>query len=360
MANLFDKFNTLAEQQRAAKVDGSKFEDRQYLRNMYQSGVDDVLYRQGQAPQAARTQLGSAVQVDPGMQAQFRDQQMAQAGRLAQIAQGQQQGAGELAAQRQANRAVAQQQAMARMGRGQPGMQRAAARNVADLGTSAAGQSQLAALQDQQSANNQLGQLLGQGRSQDQAIAAQNAQFQQQQMMQQGAMDQQLQLANIDTQLRAQGMDDQTRLAYLAQLQSMNQAELAAKLGQPQQQGGIDWGQIAMTAGPIIAAAALSDKNAKEDIRDGGKDVDDMLDGLKATTYRYRKGVPSEYTGVVGDGRRLAGIIAQDLQRSEAGRAIVLDTGKGLGVDMIGGISASLAGLARLNSRLRDLESKKG
>jgi hypothetical protein len=323
----------------------ARYGDQGYIRNQTQGGIDEILYGRG-APQAQQTQ------VDGSQQGQFRDQQMQQASRLAAIAQGQQQGAGELAAQRQANRAVAQQQAMARMGRGQPGMQRNAARNVADLGTTAAGQSQLAAMQDQQAASNQLGQLLGQGRGQDQAIAAQNAQ-----------LDQQRMLANVDMQLRARGMDDQARVAYLAQLAQMNQAEMNARMQQEATAAGIpsQGSQVMQAAGPMIAAGAMmSDKNAKEDIRDGGKDVDDMLDSLRATSYRYKKGVPVEHTGAVGDGRRLAGILAQDLQKSEAGRAIVRDTGKGIGVDVVGGLSASLAGLARLNTRLRDLEQKKG
>lgn len=224
----------------------AQFEDRFYLRNLYQSGVDDTLYRQGQPPQAGQTQ------VDPHQQAQVRNQQMAQANRLAAIAQGQQQGAGELAAQRQGNRSIAQQQALARMGRGQAGMQRAAARNVADLGTSIAGQSQLAAIQDQQSANNQLGQLLGQARGQDQSIAAQNAQ-----------LDQQRQLANVDMQLRAQGLNDQTRLAYLGALAQMNQAEMAGRLGQEQvmmQQPGL-FGPMLQAGGQIAAAYAMRPKD---------------------------------------------------------------------------------------------------
>jgi hypothetical protein len=339
----------------------ARFANRDYLTNQFQTGVDEILYGR-QTPQAAHTKLGQAAQLDASQQGQFRDQQMAQANRLAAIAQGQQQGAGELAAQRQANRQIAQQQAMARMGRGQPGMQRAAARNVADLGTSAAGMSQQAALQDQQAANNQLGQLLASGRGQDQALAAQNAQLWQQRMLQQGQMDQQRVLANADMQLRARGMDDQTRIAYLNQLAQMNQAEMAARMQQEATAAGIpsQSSQMMQAAGPIIGAIAMSDERAKEDIKDGGSDVDEMLDTLKPTSYRYRASAPKEYTGNVGDGRRIAGIIAQDLERSKAGRAIVQETGKGKGIDMVGGLSATLAGLARLNQRLRAVEGKKG
>lgn len=337
----------------------ARFTDGQYLSGQYQQGAAMAADRQ--APQAARTQLGSAAQLDASQQAQFRDQQMAQANRLGMIASGQQQGAGELAAQRQANRAIAQQQAMARMGRGQPGMQRAAARNAADLGTTAAGQSQIAALQDQQAANAQLGSVLAQGREADIGMAGQNAQLAQQRMLQQGSLDQQRLLANVDMELRSRGLNDQTRLAYLSQLAQMNQAEMAGRLGQEQvamtQPSGA--ASFLQSAGPIIAAAAMSDKRAKKNIRDGGSDIDEMLGHLKAVSYEYRDDADRRYTGELGDGRRLAGFIAQDLERSKAGKAIVSKTPEGNKVvNVAGGMFAALAASARLHERLEKLEGK--
>jgi hypothetical protein len=340
----------------------ARYGDQDYIRNQTQGGIDEILYGR-QAPQADRTQLGQAAQLDPSQQAQFRRQQMQQAQRLGAIASGQQQGAGEIAAQRQANRSIAQQQAMARMGRGQAGASRMAARNVADIGVGAAGQSQVAAMQDQQAATGQLGQLLAQGREADIGMAGQNAQFQQQRTMQQGGMDQQRMLANVDMQLRARGMDDQARIAYLAQLAQMNQAEMNARMQQEATAAGIpsQGSQVMQAAGPMIAAGAMmSDERAKEDIKDGGSDVDEMLDLLKPATYRYKDGAPKEYTGNMGDGRRIAGIMAQALEKSKAGRSVVVDTPKGKVLDNVGALSATLAGLARLNQRLRAVEGKKG
>jgi len=339
----------------------ARFADRDYLRTGYQTGVDEILYGR-KAPQAERTQLGQAAQLDASQQAQFRNQQMAQANRLGAIASGQQQGAGELAAQRQANRSIAQQQAMARMGRGQAGAGRMAARNVADIGTSAAGQSQVAALQDQQAANAQLGSVLAQGREADIGMAGQNAQLWQQRMLQQGGLDQQRNLANIDMQLRARGMDDQARIAYLNQLAQMNQAEMAARMQQEATAAGIpsQSSQMMQAAGPIIGAVAMSDKRAKKNIRDGSGDIDEMLDNLKAVSYEYRKGAPEEYVGKLGDGRRIAGFIAQDLAKSKAGKAIVSETPDGKQVvDVRGGLFAAIAASARLNERVKALESKK-
>jgi hypothetical protein len=356
----------------------ARWTDGDYLRQQYERGADQAGRRV--APQAGQTQLGrislgQAAQLDPTQQAQFRAQQMQQAQRLGQIASGQMQGAGELAAQRQAARSAASQQAMARMGRGLSGasLARGAARNVADIGANAAGQAQIAAMQDQQGANQMLGSLLAQGRDADIGMAGQNAQLSQQQMlqqgtfdqqraMQQGQMNQQQQLANLDAQLRQQGMNDAARQAYLQMYAQMNQSEMAGRLGQEQaamQQPGL-LGPL-LQAGGTIGAAAASDERVKTDIKHGGDEVDSMLDALKPTTYAYKKDSSlKEYTGGVGDGRRLAGIMAQALEQSKAGKAIVHDTPGGKVLDGVGALSAALASVARLNERLRKVEGKAG
>jgi hypothetical protein len=353
----------------------AKWDDRDWLRGNYQDSASTVANRQ--APQAGRTQLGQiqlgqASQLSPEQQAQARAMQMQHAGRLGAIASGQQQGAGELAAQRQLAQAAAQQQAMARMNRGMSSSsaQRGAARNLNQLGVTGAGQAQMAALQDQQAANAQLGSIYDQMRGQDIGLAGQNAQLAQQRMLQQGQMDQQgmlqqgqmdqaQQLQNANMQLQMLGMNDEARRAYLSQLAQMNQSEAAGRTGAAQvamQQQDAYRGQMMQAGG--VALAAMSDERAKRDIADGDRDVDEMLDALRAKTYRYKDGAPKEYTGSVGDGRTLAGIMAQHLERSKAGKAIVRDTEKGKVIDMVGGMSATLAGLARLNARLRRLEDK--
>ncbi len=339
--SIYDDFSTAKGVAREGARRKTTFDDEQYLRNLYQEGVDNTLYNRENYPAAQAARLGQAAQVDPAL-----------ANRLGAIASGQQQGAGELAAQRQANRSVAQQQAMARMGRA-PGAGRTAARNIADIGVGAAGQAQQAAMQDQQGAN----QLLG-------SIAAQNAQMQQQATMQQGSMDQQAALANLDARLRYMGMNDQTRLAYLNQLAQMNRDQMNARLGREASQAGqpSDIANFMQTAGPLIAAGAMamSDKRAKKNIRDGGADVDAMLDELKAVTYEYKDGAPKEYVGQLGDGRRIAGFIAQDLAKSKAGKAIVSETPDGKQVvDVRGGLFAAIAASARLNERVRKLENDK-
>lgn len=270
-----------------------------------------------------------AAQVDPSQQAAFRQMQMQQAQQLQGIASGQMQGAGELAAQRQVQNAQAAQQAMANMARGGQNAAlafRGAANNTAGIGLAGAGQSQQAALQDQQAAQGQLMSSLNQGRTQDLSMAGQNAQLQQNQYGQNlGALT-----GLNSTDLQAQ------------------QASMGAALGQQGIAGGL------LNAGATVGAAAFkSDERLKTDIHDAGGDIDEMLDRLVAKTYRYKD--EQRY----GDGPR-AGIMAQNLLESKAGSALVVKESDGLGVDVNKAVSAALAASARLNQRMRKLEGARG
>jgi hypothetical protein len=269
-----------------------------------------------------------AATVDPSQQAAFRNLQMNQALQLQRIASGQQQGAGELAAQRQVQQAIAAQQGMAHMARGGQNAalaMRGAANNAAGIGLQGAGQSQQAALQDQQMAQGQLTGALGQGRGQDIGLASTNANLAQQQYGQNlGAL----------TSLNGQ------------QMQAQN-ASMQAALGQQGIAGG-----LIQTAG-TVGAAALSDERAKTEIRDGGGDIDEMLDKLVAKSYRYKDETKH------GAGER-AGIMTQDLAKSKAGSQMLVNLPDGLGFDVNKAVSAALASTARLNERMRKLEGSRG
>lgn len=176
-----------------------------------------------------------------GLDGYFRSGQQQLVGQLQGIASGAQQGAGEMAARRQAANAAAQQQAMARMARGGNAAlaQRNAANNTAGIGLAGAGMAQQAALQDQASAQGLLSNTLGQGR---------------------GA-DMQTQIANVDAQLRAMGMNDQARLGYLSQLTGIDQSILAAeteryKADAAKPSGGL-LGSILSKVAPVITGYAL-------------------------------------------------------------------------------------------------------
>lgn len=234
------------------KADPSKavFGDRDYIINQVQQGIAGAGNRQ--APQAGRTMVGSvargtADQLDPTQANEARARMNQLADMQFRIATGQQQGAGELAAQRQAVRAAAAQQAMAASQRGGNAAlaARTAARNQADIGVGAAGMAQQAALQDQANAMGQLGGVLGTMRGQDLDMASQNAQLRQQmnlanlsaenqRIFQQAGLDQATSLANMQARLQTMGLNDQAALGYLSQLLGMNQAELAARMGQEQ------------------------------------------------------------------------------------------------------------------------------
>lgn len=305
----------------------------------HQGQIEDTI-TQGLSSTANRAAPQVSMPQGQQPQEQWRGLQMQQANQLAGIASGQQQGAGEMAARRAAQAASAQQVGLANMQRGgaAPGAGLAAARNMVNIGAAGAGQAQQAALQDQQAAQGLLTGALSQGRGGD---------------FQQAQLNQQVQLANLDAQLRQTGMNDQARLQYLAQLTGMDANQLQASLVQYQsdkQSPGLIGG-LMNAGGQIGAAALMSDERLKTDITDARAEVDAMLDALggpKGFKYKDEK---------FGAGRYLGGM-AQDLERSEAGKRIVMETPEGKALDTQKLLSSLLATSARLNERLRKVEGK--
>lgn len=297
----------------------TQYADRNQMQGYIQQGMGPGGIANQQAPQL---QMGA----DP-----FRAAQMQQLQQLQGVASGQQQGAGELAAQRQYAQALAAQQAQARMARG--GNAALAYRNAANqsaaLGSTAAGMGQQAAMQDQQQAQGMLGQVGAQGRAGDFSTANANAGYQQ----------------------GTNQLNSGNYLGLMNQLGGMNQNELAAKqavtLGANQNQANL-LGGLLSTAGQ--AAGMKSDERLKTDITDARREVDEMLDSLLPKAYVYKD---SKH----GVGRRV-GIMAQDMERSKAGRDIVSDKPDGKELDINKALSAALASSARLNERVRELESK--
>jgi hypothetical protein len=302
-------------------------------------GVMDWLFggkpdQQAYKPQHQAQALGA---ITPGMQTNYNPQQFApggairqsqlgQIGQLQGIASGQQQGAGELAAQRQTQNALASQQAMARMQRGGNaalGYQNAA-NNSAGIGLAGAGMAQQAGMQDQMAAQGMLTNAMGQARGQD--------------------------LNALDQQLRAMGMQDQTRLAYLAQLTGMDAMQLNAynQANAQSAQGHI--GPLIAAGGQVGAALAMSDERVKEQIEDASNEVDEALEALLPKAYVYKDAKH-------GKGRRV-GIMAQDLERSRAGSHVVTEVADGKAIDLSKATSLALASVSRLHHRLRKLEGK--
>lgn len=222
------------------------------------------------AVQAGRTQLGAPATLATGQIDQSRGGMVGVANQLGGITSGQRAGAGEMAVNRQLGQATAAQTSAARMARGANSAlaYRNAARNTADIGLAGAGMAAEAQRADQQGALNQLGGLYGNMYGLDTSVAGQNAQFGQQAMLQQGAMDQQttlanaqagnsVALANLQAQLAQTGMNDQQQLAALGQILGWDQAKLQAEMAKAQIAMG-DKGMLPqlLQAGGTAAAAA--------------------------------------------------------------------------------------------------------
>jgi hypothetical protein len=100
--------------------------------------------------------------------------------------------------------------------------------------------------------------------------------------------------------------------------------------------------------GEIAKGAMMSDERRKRDVADGSSGVAEAFMKLAPKSYRYDEDVGDDD---FGSGKRVAGIMAQDLEKSALGRAIIRNTPKGKMVDLRGGLSLALAGVAELFRR---------
>lgn len=97
----------------------------------------------------------------------------------------------------------------------------------------------------------------------------------------------------------------------------------------------------------ISSAAAFSDEDMKKDVKDFN--ASEFLDSLVPSKYRYKD------PGQDGGGNH-AGVMAQDLEKSEVGRSLVSDTPRGKVVDYGKGFGALLASLTDVHNRVKELE----
>lgn len=106
---------------------------------------------------------------------------------------------------------------------------------------------------------------------------------------------------------------------------------------------------IAGLVGAAGAAMMLSDARAKNNIRDAGPKLDEALSALGAHQYEYN--VPGQPRGTQ------TGVMAQELASTDAGRKLVAPyPGGGMGVKVPEATNFALAGIARLNERLNNLQ----
>lgn len=93
----------------------------------------------------------------------------------------------------------------------------------------------------------------------------------------------------------------------------------------------------------------FSDEKLKKDIEPADKDVDQFLDGLRPSKYRYK-------SEAHGKGEHVS-VMAQELEKSPIGKRMVVETKEGKAVDYGKGLPAMVASLARLNARVKQLEA---
>lgn len=145
-----------------------------------------------------------------------------------------------------------------------------------------------------------------------------------------------------DDLTRRYGITEQTRLG-LEQLDSQPGFWEQAALGLI---GGAGQGATMAIGAKVLG---VSDERAKTAIRDTTEEeLEELLAATKSSTYEYRD--PSD-----GKGRFMSDM-AQDLQKSELGRSLVVDDGGKLKVDGVRAGMTALSALGMVHNRLKALE----
>lgn len=266
--------------------------------------------------------------------------------RFADMLMAQYQGNGPSLAQGQYRQNVDQNiKAALAMGNRSPSAMRSAQYSVGDMNAQAANQS-------------------AQLRAQEQLAAGQLLQ-QQQQMIQQGVLEQQRANDAMVQYYTSQGLSlDQAQWAAQMELQRMKgeqhiQAQsIANKIGAPQSGPGfwerLGGGLIGAGAelGSALITKSVSDRIAKKDIsRVSKKDLVEFLSSVKGYKYRYKD---SKW----GKGEHFSPM-AQDLEKTKIGKSMVIDTPEGKMVDYGKGFGALLAAQAELYNEVKKLGSGK-
>jgi Chaperone of endosialidase len=154
--------------------------------------------------------------------------------------------------------------------------------------------------------------------------------------------------------------DDQNATdALLMQKYGIDQQTMVA-LKQIKASTGLNWGQILTSviggvgSGATAAIAHASDERLKEDIVSvDPAELDELMATVKGETWNY---IDEGKHGGGTKGRRF-GPMAQDLQKSKLGKAMVLEMPDGfLAVDSGRAGLAALSGLALIHERLKALE----
>ena len=102
----------------------------------------------------------------------------------------------------------------------------------------------------------------------------------------------------------------------------------------------------------IDPRSVTSDKRAKKGVREDGNVLLEFAKKLDPVSFEYKDPEP-------GMGGRMPGILAQDMEKSKAGRQAVVETPEGKAVDIKKGLSLALATIAAMKDEIDSLKSKK-
>ena len=116
-----------------------------------------------------------------------------------------------------------------------------------------------------------------------------------------------------------------------------------------------DFGQA---AGQSAYNASLNPTLSDEDKKTNKKaltheDIQELLKNISGFSYNYKDNVPGEDSN-----KTHYSPMAQDLEKSDIGKSLVIDTPEGKMIDYGKGFGAILAGLADVNARLEKMEKK--
>lgn len=258
---------------------------------------------------------------------------------------GQRPSAAEALLQRQTDQNVANQMAMAAQGRGGNlgAMSRQAA--SAGLGAQLAGQQQLAALRADEQATARAGYAGAAGQLAQQGLAGQALHEGNLQRMNLAEMDSAARLAIANAQIQQQHMADQRALDLQRRGQNM-------EMGTSIVNGVL--GFLGGGTGAAGMAGMMSDKRAKKNIEDAGPKARAAVLALRPVRYKYKDGVDS-----FGQGQEVVGILAQDLEKTPLGKALVHETPNGKMVNIGGAASLALASAADHERRLAKMERRR-
>lgn len=112
---------------------------------------------------------------------------------------------------------------------------------------------------------------------------------------------------------------------------------------------------IAGGASAVGGAIAASDERLKTNIKDADDDVREALDALNPKSWDYKDAKHGFGSGKDG----YIGFMAQDAEKSRAGRAMVIETKEGKMIDQRRALALAMAATAHLNKRLKKLEGAK-